>query len=81
MHRWTKQATSTSYVPRPPNSFEASARLAAILAGSTAEIEQACADYGQALGTAFQVIDDVLDYDGDAQEMGKTWATTCAKAR
>ncbi|MDU7590024.1 MAG: polyprenyl synthetase family protein, partial [Acidovorax sp.] len=37
--------------------FEASARLAAILAGSTPDIEQACADYGQALGTAFQVID------------------------
>ena len=51
--------------------FEASARLAAILAGSTPETEQACADYGQALGTAFQVIDDVLDYDGDALEMGK----------
>ncbi len=51
--------------------FEASARLAAVLAGSDAEIEEACADYGQALGTAFQVIDDVLDYDGDAQEMGK----------
>ena len=51
--------------------FEASARLGAILAGQSAEIEQACADYGQALGTAFQVIDDVLDYDGDAAEMGK----------
>lgn len=51
--------------------FEASARLAAILAGSPPDIEQACADYGQALGTAFQVIDDVLDYDGDTQEMGK----------
>lgn len=51
--------------------FEASARLGAVLAGSSAEVEQACADYGQALGTAFQVIDDVLDYDGDAQEMGK----------
>lgn len=51
--------------------FEASARLAAILAESPPEIEQACASYGQALGTAFQVIDDVLDYDGDAQEMGK----------
>ncbi len=51
--------------------FEASARLAAILAGSSPEIEQACADYGQALGTAFQVIDDALDYDGDAHEMGK----------
>ncbi len=51
--------------------FEASTRLAAVLAGSPPEIEQACADYGQALGTAFQVIDDVLDYDGDAAEMGK----------
>jgi len=51
--------------------FEASARLGAVLAQAPAAIEQACADYGQALGTAFQVIDDVLDYDGDAGEMGK----------
>jgi len=51
--------------------FEASARLGAILAGSPAPIEAACAEYGQALGTAFQVIDDVLDYDGNAAEMGK----------
>ena len=51
--------------------FEASTRLAAVLAGAPPAQERACADYGQALGTAFQVIDDVLDYDGDAQEMGK----------
>jgi octaprenyl-diphosphate synthase len=51
--------------------FEASARLAALLAQSSAEVEKACAEYGQALGTAFQVIDDLLDYDGDAAEMGK----------
>ena len=51
--------------------FEASARLGAILAGSPASIQNACADYGQALGTAFQVIDDVLDYDGNTAEMGK----------
>ena len=51
--------------------FEASARLAAILAGSSPGIEAACAEYGQALGTAFQVIDDVLDYDGDVIAMGK----------
>lgn len=51
--------------------FEASAQLAAVLAGATPEVEQACAAYGQALGTAFQIIDDVLDYTGNAQEMGK----------
>lgn len=51
--------------------FEASARLGAVLAKATPAVEQACADYGQALGTAFQVIDDVLDYDGDVGELGK----------
>ena len=51
--------------------FEASTQIAAILAGANARVEAACATYGQALGTAFQIIDDVLDYDGDAAEMGK----------
>ena len=51
--------------------FEASAKVGAILAGAGPDEELACADYGQALGTAFQVIDDVLDYDGDAAVMGK----------
>jgi octaprenyl-diphosphate synthase len=51
--------------------FEASARVGAILSQADATQEEACADYGQALGTAFQVIDDVLDYTGDAAVMGK----------
>jgi octaprenyl-diphosphate synthase len=51
--------------------FEASARLGAVLAGASPQVEQTCAEYGQALGTAFQVIDDVLDYTGTAQELGK----------
>lgn len=51
--------------------FEASARVGAILANATPELESACADYGQALGTAFQVIDDVLDYTGNSAVMGK----------
>ncbi|HBH39845.1 MAG TPA: octaprenyl diphosphate synthase [Curvibacter sp.] len=52
--------------------FEASARCGAILAGAEPTLEEACAEYGQALGTAFQVIDDVLDYAGDATVMGKS---------
>jgi octaprenyl-diphosphate synthase len=51
--------------------FEASARLAPILAGADEATETLCADYGQALGTAFQVIDDVLDYEGNSEELGK----------
>ncbi|MFN3377466.1 MAG: polyprenyl synthetase family protein [Burkholderiaceae bacterium] len=51
--------------------FEASARLGAVLAGAPLATETACATYGQALGTAFQIIDDVLDYDGVTAEMGK----------
>ena len=51
--------------------FEASARVGAILAGADPTMEAACANFGQALGTAFQVIDDVLDYTGDAAVMGK----------
>jgi len=51
--------------------FEASTRLAAILVKSPLTVEDACAEYGQALGTAFQVIDDLLDYDGSTIELGK----------
>ena len=51
--------------------FEASARLGAILGGADAATEAACADYGRALGTGFQLVDDLLDYDGNAEELGK----------
>jgi len=51
--------------------FEAAMRLGAILAGASAEDEQAAAKYGMHLGTAFQLIDDVLDYSADEGETGK----------
>jgi octaprenyl-diphosphate synthase len=51
--------------------FEASARLGAVLAGSDAAVEERCASYGRALGTAFQLVDDMLDYEGDSKELGK----------
>ncbi len=51
--------------------FEASAQLAAILVGTSPQIEAACAAYGRHLGTAFQLVDDVLDYSGSVEETGK----------
>lgn len=51
--------------------FEASAQLGAVLANADRALETACADYGRALGTAFQLIDDLLDYEGDTQALGK----------
>lgn len=51
--------------------FEAAARLGAILGGAPREIEEGFAAYGAHLGTAFQLVDDVLDYSGDLHETGK----------
>jgi octaprenyl-diphosphate synthase len=51
--------------------FEASARLGAILGGADARLEEAAADYGRSLGTGFQLVDDLLDYDGHADQLGK----------
>ena len=51
--------------------FEAAAQLGALIAGAAeAEIE-AAAEYGRSLGTAFQLIDDVLDYSGNVADIGK----------
>lgn len=51
--------------------FEASSRLGALLARADGTTEEACANYGRSLGTAFQLVDDLLDYDGETQELGK----------
>ncbi len=51
--------------------FEAGAQIAAIVAGAPAPVEAALARYGKHLGIAFQLIDDALDYQGDADELGK----------
>jgi octaprenyl-diphosphate synthase len=51
--------------------FEAAAQVGAVLAGATPEQEAAAAAYGRHVGTAFQLVDDVLDYSGDAAALGK----------
>ncbi len=55
--------------------FEAAARMAATISGATKEQEQRLANYALALGTAFQIIDDVLDYRGVEGKTGKTLGT------
>lgn len=51
--------------------FEAAAQLGALVAGADAVGISAAAEYGRSLGTAFQLIDDVLDYSGNANDIGK----------
>lgn len=51
--------------------FEAAAQLGALVAGASDTDIEAAAEYGRSLGTAFQLIDDVLDYSGNATEIGK----------
>jgi octaprenyl-diphosphate synthase len=51
--------------------FEAAAQLGAILGQASPEVEKALAAYGMHLGTAFQLIDDVLDYSGQEADTGK----------
>lgn len=51
--------------------FEASARIGAVLADAGPAVEEACAAYGRSLGTAFQLVDDVLDYEGATAQLGK----------
>jgi octaprenyl-diphosphate synthase len=51
--------------------FEAAAQLGAVLSGSDAKTEAAAAEFGRRIGTAFQIMDDWLDYTGTAESMGK----------
>jgi octaprenyl-diphosphate synthase len=51
--------------------FAAATRLGALLAGADAAVQQALHDYGMALGYAFQIADDVLDYSADESALGK----------
>ncbi|MFN7085907.1 MAG: octaprenyl diphosphate synthase [Burkholderiales bacterium] len=61
--------------------FEASTRIGAILGNASAEDEEAIAVYGMHLGTAFQLIDDVLDYSGDHALIGKNVGDDLAEGK
>jgi len=61
--------------------FEAAARLGAVLTESSADVEDAMARYGRHLGTAFQLIDDMLDYSSDSATLGKNVGDDLAEGK
>lgn len=61
--------------------FAAAAQLGAILAKKSSAEEQALSDYGMHLGTAFQLIDDVLDYRADSETIGKNVGDDLAEGK
>ena len=61
--------------------FEAASQLGAVLAGLPEEVERNMAAYGMHLGTAFQLIDDVLDYSASSEEMGKNVGDDLAEGK
>jgi len=61
--------------------FEAAARLGAVITEQAPEIEQAMANYGRHLGTAFQLIDDALDYSSDSETLGKNVGDDLAEGK
>ena len=61
--------------------FSTATRLAAVISGSNAAIEDALAIYGQQLGVAFQLIDDALDYKASTEELGKNLGDDLAEGK
>ncbi|MFC4260146.1 octaprenyl diphosphate synthase [Marinobacter lacisalsi] len=61
--------------------FEAASHTGALLAGADEKQEKALKDYGKHLGLAFQLVDDALDYTGDAQAMGKNVGDDLAEGK
>ncbi|MDP3009579.1 MAG: octaprenyl diphosphate synthase [Methylococcales bacterium] len=61
--------------------FSAATRLGAVLADTSAEVEENLAEYGQQLGVAFQLIDDALDYKATKEELGKNLGDDLAEGK
>ncbi len=61
--------------------FSAATRLSAVIIGATPEVEEGLAQYGQHLGIAFQLIDDVLDYKSSPEDLGKNLGDDLAEGK
>jgi len=61
--------------------FEAGSQIAAVLCGQSSAIESSMIEYGRHLGTAFQLVDDALDFDASADELGKNIGDDLAEGK
>lgn len=61
--------------------FEAATQLGAVITKQASPVEKAMATYGLHLGTAFQLVDDILDYTADAEKMGKNVGDDLAEGK
>jgi octaprenyl-diphosphate synthase len=61
--------------------FESGAEVAAVIAGASPSQQKALAEYGRHLGTAYQLIDDVLDYQSNPEELGKNLGDDLAEGK
>ena len=61
--------------------FEAGSQIAAVLCGQSSAIESSMLEYGRHLGTAFQLVDDALDFDASADELGKNIGDDLAEGK
>jgi len=61
--------------------FEAGSQIAAVLCGQDAATESSMVEYGRHLGTAFQLVDDALDFDASADELGKNIGDDLAEGK
>lgn len=77
----TEESYQTVIYRKTARLFEAGAQLAAVLADRDPADEAAMIEYGRKLGTAFQLIDDALDYDASAEELGKNLGDDLAEGK
>jgi octaprenyl-diphosphate synthase len=61
--------------------FQAGAEVAAVVSGATPDVQNALARYGKHLGTAYQLVDDVLDYQSDPETRGKNLGDDLAEGK
>ncbi len=77
----TEESYQTVIYRKTARLFEAGAQLAAVLADREPGDEAAMVEYGRKLGCAFQLIDDALDYDASAEELGKNLGDDLAEGK